>query len=263
MCAELALSAGMRNARWQPVTRVPGHVEQRVDLGHAHALGACGDPHDLVAGLHLALLQHAEVETGPAVCDEQCRHPRLVHADAHAETSHARLGDFEQGAAHAVAVADANFLVGQAVDGEVLSELSVGEVVSVELALPVTVGVRPIDEDGAVLTPVSGQIPLAVAVMLSRRTMRGPGTDAFHTAVWTVFSRHATSRGRPTFTETNRGIIHLPHPTTTARCALRTARRPPASGAREHEEPWDARWRRPTAGPVAGWARGVKPNAQT
>ena len=148
----------------QLVTRVPGLVEQRVDLGHAHALRACGDQHDLVAGLHLALLQDAEVETGPAVCDEQCRHPRLVHADAHAVAGDARLGHFEQGATHAVAIADADFLVGQAVDGEILSELSVGEVVSVELALPVAVGLRLIDEDGAVLTPVSGQIPLAVAV---------------------------------------------------------------------------------------------------
>src|SRR3954454_7875430 len=66
--------------------------------------------------------------------------------------------------------------------------------------------------------------------------MRGPGTDAFHTEVWTIFSRHATSRGRPTFTETNRGIIHLRRPAAITRFALRAARRPPASGAMAHEE---------------------------
>jgi hypothetical protein len=143
---------------------VPGHVEQRVDLSHAHALGAYGDPHDLVAGLHFALLQDAKVEARSAACDEQRGHPRLVHADAHAVTGDARLRHFEQGATHAVAIADADFLVGQAVDGEILAKLSIGEVVSMELALPIAVGVRLIDEDGAVLTPVSGQIPLPVAI---------------------------------------------------------------------------------------------------
>src|SRR6478672_13267854 len=37
--------------------------------------------------------------------------------------------------------------------------------------------------------------------MLSRRTIRGPVTGLFHTPVWTVRPRHATSFGRPTFTE--------------------------------------------------------------
>ena len=68
--------------------------------------------------------------------DEQGCHPRLVHADAHAVAGDARLRHLEQGAADPVAIADAHLLVGQAVDGEVLAELAIGEVVSTELALP-------------------------------------------------------------------------------------------------------------------------------
>ena len=48
--------------------------------------------------------------------------------------------------------------------GEVLAELSVDEVASSELAFPVAVGVDLVDEDGALLAAVAGQIALAVAV---------------------------------------------------------------------------------------------------
>ena len=54
----------------------------------------------------------------------------------------------------AVAIANAHLLVGQAVDGEVLSELPVGEIVSTELPLPIVIGVRLIDEDRPVLAAV-------------------------------------------------------------------------------------------------------------
>ena len=144
--------------------RVTGQVKQRIDLRDAHALGTGRDLHDLVAGFDLALFQNAEIETGPAVRDEQRGHLRLVHADAHPVAGDARLCHFEQSATHPVAIANAHLLVGQAVDCEILPELPIGEVVSTELALPMAIGVHLIDEDGAVLAPVSRQIPLPVAV---------------------------------------------------------------------------------------------------
>src|SRR5215471_3479459 len=42
--------------------------------------------------------------------------------------------------------------------------------------------------------------------MLSRRTIRRPSKGAFQIAVRTVFPCHSMSRGRPTFTESRRGI---------------------------------------------------------
>jgi len=58
------------------------------------------------------------------------RHRRLVHADANAVTGDARLRDFEQRSADAVAVADADLVVGETLDGEVLADLALGEVVA-------------------------------------------------------------------------------------------------------------------------------------
>ena len=51
----------------QLLSRVPGEVEQRVDLGDRHLLRAGGDLEDLVPRLDLALFEHAEVEAGAAV----------------------------------------------------------------------------------------------------------------------------------------------------------------------------------------------------
>ena len=55
------------------LSRVPGEVEQPVDLGDRHLLRPGGDLEDLVTGLDLALFEHAEVEAGAAVGDQQRR----------------------------------------------------------------------------------------------------------------------------------------------------------------------------------------------
>ena len=59
--------------------------------------------------------------------------------------------------------------------GEVLAELSVDEVVSAELALPVAVGVDLVDEDGALLAAVARQVALAVAVDVELAHAAGAG----------------------------------------------------------------------------------------
>ena len=69
----------------QAIARVARRVKQRVDLEHAHALGAAlATRDDLVTGLDFSFLDHAEIEAGPAVLDEQRGHFRLVHANADA-----------------------------------------------------------------------------------------------------------------------------------------------------------------------------------
>ena len=141
-----------------------GLVQQGVDLRDGHALGAGGDLHDLVAGFDLSLLQDAEVEAGPAMGDEERCHLRLVHPDADPVASDARLGHLEKGAPDPVAIADADLVIGQAVDGEILPELPIGEVASAEMAFPIAIGVDLIDEDGPVLAAVPRQISLAIAI---------------------------------------------------------------------------------------------------
>jgi hypothetical protein len=66
--------------------------------------------------------------------------------------------------AYSEAIAKAHFLVRQAVDGEILTELPIGEVVSTELAPPITIGVHLIDEDGPVFAAMPGQVALPVTI---------------------------------------------------------------------------------------------------
>ena len=118
--AERGLPAGAegRDAQRseQLLARVPGEVEERVDLGDRHLFRAGGELDDLVSGLHLALFEHAEVEAGAAVGDEQGGNARVVHADPDAVAGDAGLRDFEDGGADLVAVADADLVVAQSFD---------------------------------------------------------------------------------------------------------------------------------------------------
>ena len=122
------------------------------------------DLHDLVTGLHIAFLNDAEIETRSAVRDQQRGHPRLLHTYAYAVASDARLCDLKQSFANPVAIANAYLLVRQAVDGEILPELPVGEVVSTKLQLPIMIGVDLIDEDGPVFASMAGEVALPVAI---------------------------------------------------------------------------------------------------
>src|SRR4051812_36742830 len=110
-----------------------GEIEEAVDLGNRHRLRARGELDDLIPRLDLALLEHPKVEAGATVRDEQRRNAGVVHADPDAVASDAWLGDLEDGAADPVAVPDADLVVAQPVDGEVLAELPVDEIVSFEL----------------------------------------------------------------------------------------------------------------------------------
>src|SRR6476659_4350418 len=72
--------------------------------------------------------------------------------------------DLARSGADPIAVADADLVVAQSVNREVLAELSVDEVVASELAFPVPVGVDLIDEHGPLLAAVPGEIALTIAV---------------------------------------------------------------------------------------------------
>jgi hypothetical protein len=141
-----------------------GRIEERVDLCDRHALLRLCHLHDYVAGSDLAFLQDAEVESRPPARCQQCRHPRLIHSNADAIAGDARLCNLEQRAAYLITVAHAHLIVGQTFDREVLAKLSVDEVGSLQLLLPLTVRFNLVDEDGALLAPVSGQIALTVSV---------------------------------------------------------------------------------------------------
>src|SRR5215831_19454104 len=143
-----------------------GRIEEGVDLRNGHSLLRLSHLHDFVAGTHLAFAQDAEVESRPSTGCQQCRHPGLVHPDANAIAGNARLSDFEQCVADLITIADANGIVRQSFDREILAELSVDEVGPLQLLLPMTIRFDLVDEDGALLAPVPGQVALTVSIQI-------------------------------------------------------------------------------------------------
>jgi hypothetical protein len=139
-------------------------VEQRIRLRDCHVQWAVPNLNDRVAAAYLALLQNPEVEAWPVMRYQECRHARFIRANADAITGDSWLRDFEESVADPVPVANADLVIRKAVDGEVLTELSKAEIATPELSLPVAIGIRLIDEDGALLTSVATQIALAIAV---------------------------------------------------------------------------------------------------
>src|SRR4029077_10182311 len=115
---------------------------------------------------HLTFPEDTEVEPRPAAGCQQCRHPWLVPSNADAIAGNARLSDLEQCAADLIAVTDAPGIVGQSLDREVLTELSVDEIGPLQLLLPVVIRFDLVDEDGSLLTPVAVQGALTVSVQI-------------------------------------------------------------------------------------------------
>src|SRR5215471_13326064 len=105
-----------------------GRIEECVDFRNCHSFGCLYHPRDFVTGAHISFLENAEVEPRPSARCEQGGHPGFVHSNADAITGNARLSDFEDRAADLIAVADANSIILQSLDREVLAELSMDEV---------------------------------------------------------------------------------------------------------------------------------------
>lgn len=187
-----------------------GEVEQRVGVGDAEFSGALARQGDLVAGLDSSLGEDTQVEAGAMVGYQQGGHGGFAQAHADAVAGDARLGDFEFGFADAVPVADAYFVVGQAIDGEVLPEVPEGQVVATELLLPVPVGLQLIDKDGTNFAAVSGQVSLTVSVDVQPPHRPGPRTGDFQAPVWTVLPCQETSSGIPTLTDSSVAIADPP-----------------------------------------------------
>jgi hypothetical protein len=144
-----------------------GRIEECIDICNGHLfLRFFSHLHDFVASTHLAFLQDTEVEPRPSAGCQQSRHAGLVHPDANAIAGNTRLGHFEPRAAALITIADAHGIVGQSFDREVLAELSTDEVRSVQLLLPIAVRFDLLHEDGALLTPVPGQVTLTVSVQI-------------------------------------------------------------------------------------------------
>jgi hypothetical protein len=138
-------------------------VEQRIGFGHGHLHWAVRNLDDLVLTSDITFFQNTKVEAGPVMRDEERCHTRLVHANTDAVTSDAWLGHLEESVPNPILIANADLIIGEAIDCEIFAELSECEITSPELLFPVAVRVALIYEDCAVLAPVACKIALAIA----------------------------------------------------------------------------------------------------
>jgi len=105
-------------------------VQQSIHRGYRDPFWTIADFCDDIAGTNFTFLQHAEVKPRSAVCDKQCRHPRLIHADANAVARYARLCHLKYRITNAVSITDANFVIRKALHCEVLAELAETEIIT-------------------------------------------------------------------------------------------------------------------------------------
>ena len=123
-----------------------------------------GDLHDLVSGTNLPFFDNTEIEARTLMRYQQCRHRRVVHPYADAIAGDSRLRHFKQRAADPVAIADADLIISKALDCQILAELTILEVVTLEVHLPVTIGVELIDHHSTVLSTVARDVALTITV---------------------------------------------------------------------------------------------------
>ena len=139
-------------------------VKQSIDFGDTHLFRPVGDLYDLISRTDLTFLDHPEIKSRTLMRNKQRRHLRIAHANANAVASHSRLRHLEYRATDPITIADADFIIWKAVNGQVFAKLSVLEVVPLKVLLPVSVGVELIDHHCAMFSAMSLQVTLAIAI---------------------------------------------------------------------------------------------------
>src|SRR6516225_4262960 len=141
-----------------------GQVQKGVNLRHSGSLRTVSNFYDVIAGTNFSLLQHTKVKSWSVMCYEQGCHSRFIHADADAVARYARLCHFKYRTANTVAIANADLVIRKSFDGKIFSELTGSKIVAAQKALPVMVRIHLVDEHGAVLPAVTGEIGLCITI---------------------------------------------------------------------------------------------------
>ena len=181
-------------------------IQESVNLRHTDSLRTASDFFNIIARTDFSLLQHAKVN--PGLRCSTSRLPSEVHSFECRRGSTSRAaGYFKFSPTDAVSIADAYLVIQKSFDGEVFPELAERKIVAVQGSAPSN------DKNpSGRRTPRGARLrglprsACASPSILSLRTIRRPSTGDFQTDVRTVLPCHVTSRGRPTFTESNRGM---------------------------------------------------------
>jgi hypothetical protein len=139
-------------------------VQQCIDLGHCDVLRPIGNLDDLVSRADVALFKHAAIKSRSPMRDQQRRHTWVIHPDANAVAGHSWLRHFEEGRADTIAISDTDLIICKALDGEVLSKLSVFKVVPLKVFSPIAVRVKLVDHHCAMLAAMTSKISLPVTI---------------------------------------------------------------------------------------------------
>ena len=118
----------------------------------------------MIAGADLTFLYDAKIKAGPVVRDQQRGDLRSVQPDADTVTGVAWLADLDNGAADPEAIADADFVIGEAIYREVLAKIPGHEVCSAKIAGPVPVGIKLINQQRSLLAAMAAEVALTVAI---------------------------------------------------------------------------------------------------
>src|SRR5258708_4899951 len=111
-------------------------IQQSIHFSYRDLFATFGNFYDLIASAHLSFLQNAEVKSGPVMCYKQGWHARLVHADADAVTRYARLCHFKYRITDSVSVTNADLVIRQSFNGEILAELTETKITAPEEMFP-------------------------------------------------------------------------------------------------------------------------------
>ena len=148
----------------QLLAGMPWQIQEGVNLGHTDSLWTVSNFYNVIARANFSLLQHAKVKSWSVMCYEQGWHARFIHADADAIARHAWLRYLKFSTTDAVSIADAHLVIRESLDGEVFSKLAESKIVAAQKTLPVMVRIHLVDEYGAVLPSVAGEIGLRITI---------------------------------------------------------------------------------------------------
>ena len=127
------------------------------------------DQHNVVTGLHCALPQHPEIEPGPVMGDEESRHARVIHSDAHSIARDPRLAYLEDRTSDPIAIADTHLVIGQTLHGEVFPELAVTGYPPEDLLLKPTFLKANLEALESLLSHTKGLVAVIVKLQVDRR----------------------------------------------------------------------------------------------
>ena len=138
-------------------------IVEVADVADRHPFGVVLDELEPIAGADFAFLKDTEVEADPAATKKHLHKPRVSHLDSELEAGYAWLGNLHAGTADLEDVADVDLILEHPIDGEVLPELGMAEVLTMELLLPVLVVLDRVDVHGTIGPAVAFEIGLLIS----------------------------------------------------------------------------------------------------